>query len=142
MADSNPISSHSQSQSPPQYPPQYQKDRSENDVVLRRSHQVQSHSMTHSTHATIDSGITTRRVTADEIAFRDGYVQGREQERRRQQHEQRRMQHVYAHQGMVGGLLTGILLTLTVGFVATMLAVTSPDWQTNNAGQTTSQPIR
>ncbi|WP_088893604.1 hypothetical protein [Leptolyngbya ohadii] len=90
----------------------------------------------------IDSGITTRRATADEIAFRDGYVQGREQERRRQAHEQRRMQEFYAHQGMVGGLLTGILLTLTVGFITTLLAVNAPQWETELPQPQTNQPLR
>lgn len=94
-------------------------------------------------HGTIDSGITTRRATADEIAFRDGYVQGRAQERRIQQHLQRRMQHLYAHQGMVGGLLTGILLTLTVGGIAIVLAVHGSEGQSSDTVQTsTVQPIR
>lgn len=116
MAENHPM--------PSEAPHHYSEIRvSEAGATTRRSNAV--------AHQTIDDRITTRRATADEIAFRNGYVQGREQERRIQEHAQRRMQHHYAHQGMVGGLLTGILLTLTVGFIATMLAVFSPQWKTN-----------
>ncbi|MEP0910967.1 hypothetical protein NDI45_08555 [Leptolyngbya sp. GB1-A1] len=122
MAGSNPISSHSQ------------RNYSEAGVTARRSHST--------TETAISDTITTRRATADEIAFRDGFVQGREQERRIQQHSQRRMQHLYAHQGMVGGLLTGILMTLTVGSIATMLAVFSPQWEIHTPQSSTTQTIR
>jgi hypothetical protein len=126
MTNSNPTSSHSQ--------PSFANNRADFD---------RSPSVTHSvTPTALDDTITTRRATADEIAFRDGYVKGREQERRIQEHAQRRMQHFYAHQGMVGGLLTGIMLTLTVGFIATMLAVYSPQWEIRTMQNTSSQPIR
>lgn len=118
MTGSNPISARPQHHS------------AEVTAAAHRSHGFQQ---------AIDNGITTRRATADEIAFRDGYVQGRAQERRIQQHQQRRMQHIYAHQGMVGGLLTGILLTLTVGGIATALAVHGST-EASHTTQTTAVP--
>ncbi|HEY9699286.1 MAG TPA: hypothetical protein V6D10_18650 [Trichocoleus sp.] len=86
--------------------------------------------------------ITARRATPDEIAYRNGYVAGRRQEQRVQQRVQQQMRFTYAHRGMTGGILFGILLTLVVGSIATLLAIVSPHEQPAANQVTTSKTIQ
>ena len=86
--------------------------------------------------------VTARRATPDEVAYRNGYVAGRKQEQWVQKRLQEQMRPVYAHRGMTGGILFGVVLTLTVGFIATALAVFGPQHQPSTNQTVRTETVR
>lgn len=86
--------------------------------------------------------VTVRRATPDEVAYRNGFVEGRKREQLVQKRLQQQMRPVYAHRGMTGGILFGVLLTLTVGFIATALAVFGPQHQPSTTETVRTETVR